>query len=92
MQFENFSQSVFSKITKAYPQNMETKYLLKKLNVKNIKFLGNLKFVENKIYNRNLSNLNFRFKNYKSWVAASTHSGEEIICAKVHIKLKKKNK
>ncbi len=90
MQFENFSQSVFSKITKAYPQNMETKYLLKKLNVKNIKFLGNLKFVENKIYNRNLSNLNFRFKNYKPWVAASTHSGEEIICAKAHIKLKKK--
>ncbi len=92
MQFENFSKEVYSNITKAYPQNVETKYYLKELIVKKIKFIGNLKFIENKLYNQNLDNLNSRFKNYKTWVAASTHSGEEYFCAKTHIKLKKKIK
>lgn len=86
----NFSQSVFKNITKAYPQNNETKYFLKKLNFKNIKILGNLKFIENKLNNESTKNLNLKFKNYKTWVAASTHAGEEFFCAKAHLKLKKK--
>ena len=44
--FKNFSQQVFSKISIAYPQNQETKYFLKKLKVKKIKTIGNLKFAE----------------------------------------------
>ena len=87
---KNFSQSVFKNITKAYPQNNETKYFLKKLNFTNIKILGNLKFIENKLHNRSINNLNLKFKNYKIWVAASTHDGEELFCARAHLKLKKK--
>jgi len=86
----NFSQKVFNKISIAYPQNLETKYFLKKLKVKKIKTIGNLKFAEqdNEIMNK----LNFRFKSKKIWVASSTHSDEEIFCGKTHIELKKKIK
>ena len=88
--FKNFSHQVFSKILIAYPQNQETKYFLKKLKVKKIKTIGNLKFTErdDKVINK----LNLKFKNRKIWIASSTHSGEEIFCAKTHIELKKKIK
>ena len=87
---KNVSQKVFKKISIAYPQNLETKYFLKKLKVKKIKTIGNLKFAEqdNEIMNK----LNFRFKRKKIWVASSTHSDEEIFCGKTHIELKKKIK
>ena len=87
---KNVSQKVFNKISIAYPQNLETKYFLKKLKVKKIKTIGNLKFAEqdNEIMNK----LNFRFKSKKIWIASSTHSDEEIFCGKTHIELKKKIK
>ena len=87
---KNVSQKVFNKISIAYPQNLETKYFLKKLKVKKIKTIGNLKFAEqdNEIMNK----LNFRFKSKKIWVASSTHSDEEIFCGKTHIELRKKIK
>ena len=87
---KNFSQEVFGKITIAYPQNQETKYFLKKLKVKKIKSIGNLKFAESD--NDMMNKLEIRFKNKKIWIASSTHSNEEIFCAKTHIELKKKIK
>jgi 3-deoxy-D-manno-octulosonic-acid transferase len=87
---KNFSQKVFSKISIAYPQNQETKYFLKKLNVKKIKTIGNLKFTERD--NKVMNSLNLKFKKKKIWIASSTHSDEEIFCAKTHIELKKKIK
>ena len=56
--------------------------------------MGNLKFVNNdqneliKLDRTLLKNL----RNRKVWCASSTHSGEEIICSKVHLNLKKKYK
>ena len=90
LSLKNASQKVFNKISIAYPQNLETKYFLRKLKVKKIKTIGNLKFAEqdNEIMNK----LNFRFKSKKIWVASSTHSDEEIFCGKTHIELKKKIK
>jgi len=91
---KNFSNNIFKNILKAYPQNNETFNYLKRLNVSKIKKIGNLKFVNNdqdkliKLNRTLLKNL----KNRKFWCASSTHSGEEIICSKVHIKLKKKYK
>ena len=87
---KNVSQKVFNKISIAYPQNLETKYFLKKLKVKKIKTIGNLKFAEQDSIIMN--KLNSRFKSKKIWVASSTHSNEEIFCAKTHMELKKKNK
>ena len=87
LSLKNVSQKVFNKISIAYPQNLETKYFLRKLKVKKIKTIGNLKFAEqdNEIMNK----LNFRFKSKKIWVASSTHPDEEIFCGKTHIELKK---
>ena len=91
---KGFSQSIFNKITAAYPQNKETKKILNELKVTKIKELGNLKLIENthdKQDNIN-SKLGIQFKKYKTWIAASTHANEEFFCAKSHIELKKKEK
>ena len=88
---KNFSNSIFKNISRAYPQNKETLNYLKKLNVSKIRMIGNLKFSNNdkdKFIKLNKS----LFKNKKIWCASSTHSGEEIICSKVHLSLKKKYK
>ena len=87
---KNFSRKVFGKISTTYPQNQETKYFLKKLKVKKMKTIGNLKFAEHDI--KTTTKLNPNFKNRKIWIASSTHSDEEIFCAKTHLQLKKKIK
>ena len=94
MKLKNFSNEIFNKITIAYPQNLETKYFLKKLRTNKVKTIGNLKFIENNYEKLNtISNkLKSQFKSKKIWVASSTHSNEEIFCAKTHIELKKKIK
>ena len=89
-----FSKSIFGLIDIAYPQNNETKIFLKKLNVNNIKKIGNLKYIGNEELkvNRIDKKLFSQFKKYKTFVAASTHDTEEIFAAKTHLLLKKNNK
>ena len=89
-----FTKSIFEKIKIAYPQNLETKKFLKKLNVKKIYEVGNLKFSQNNNVNQDKLSDKFKFKlvGKKTWIASSTHSGEEIFCAKAHKILKKKIK
>lgn len=91
---KNFSFSIFRNITASYPQNIDTIKYLRKLKVKNIKYIGNLKFSENPYDKKDIlkKNLEMKFKNYNNWVAASTHNKEEIICAKAHKILKPKIK
>ena len=92
IKLQNFSQSIFEKILIAYPQNLETKFFLKKLKVKKVDLIGNLKFTETDHEKQNIINnrLKLQFKKKKVWIASSTHKKEEIFCAKAHIKLKKK--
>lgn len=91
---KNLSFSIFKNIFISYPQNFESIKYLKKLKAKKIRFIGNLKFLENPYDKKDILNKNLftQFKKHKNWVAASTHNGEEIICAKAHIILKKKIK
>jgi len=90
----NFSESIFNLINFSYPQNKETKNYLKKLGVKNIKILGNLKYIDNNDFKNNKvdKKLFLQFKKYKTFVAASTHDKEEMFAARTHIICKKKNK
>ena len=90
--FNSFSKKIFKCFDKTYPQNKETVNYLKSLNVKKIKFIGNLKFSENEYHSKSSINSNIKkfLKNKNYWCAASTHHDEEITCANVHLKLKKK--
>ena len=88
-----FSENLFKKFDYTFPQNLESKRYLKKLEVKKIRFLGNLKFSQKKILNDKLDkNLIKLIRTKKVWCAASTHDGEENICLKVHNRLIKKYK
>ena len=91
---KKFSNSIFGLIDKAYSQNSETSHYLGRLNVKNIKSTGNIKFIEydNVKSDKSDKKLFSQFKKYKIFIAASTHETEELFAAKTHIILKKKNK
>ena len=88
---KNFSKKIFEKFDLCLVANNETEKYLNILGAKNIKNHGNLKFTNTKLNyekNLNLTLLN-KIKHRKIWCAASTHSTEEIFCAKTHLELKK---
>ncbi len=91
--FPKFSNYIFNKINFCLSSNKTSKKYLKKLGVKKIKYLGNLKFSQSE------KNIETKFAqiskliNYKKvWCAASTHYNEELVCGLVHKQLKKKYK
>ena len=90
----SFSENLFKGFNYTYPQNDETKKYLKYFQVKKIKKIGNLKFSESTFGSNKSINLGLRkfLDNKKYWCAASTHEGEEVIAANVHINLQKKIK
>ena len=89
----SFAQEVFDNITLALPSNLETLRYLKQLNVKNIRFAGNLKYYGEKNIEKITGNsLKNKFQNLNIWCAASTHENEEIFLGKIHKNLKKNNK
>ena len=89
-----FSEKLFCSFNATYPQNLETERYLKKLKVKKIKKLGNLKFSHDTFDEENplKKNLKFFLEKKKYWCAVSTHEGEELICSRIHQKLQKKIK
>ena len=94
MFFKKFAKNIFSKIKYAYPQNQETEFFLKKLNVKKINQIGNLKYIDqtNKKEIKSNKKILKKLLQHKTWVAASIHPGEEDIAGKAHLLLKKKHK
>ena len=94
IKIKDFSQTVFNMIKVAYPQNLETKYFLKKLKMKKINNIGNLKFIEDPDISENKikNNLKLELKKRKLWVASSTHNDEELFCVQSHLELRKKIK
>ena len=81
---------IFSSFDLCLTSNLETKNFLSQLNAKNIFYEGNIKLI-----NYAFSNHKKNFKNEvlgknKFWLAASTHSSEELFCLETHIKLRKK--
>ena len=91
--FSNFSKEIFKNFNLCLTSNKETIKYLNELGVKNIKFLGNLKYSQSENENVNLNNSLEKFLlSKKTWCASSTHFNEEIFCGEVHKKLKKKYK
>ena len=89
--FGNFSFEIFNCFTKALPCNKDTYNRLKYFNLKNIKFIGNLKFSQKENYKLIVPKKVQEFFSKKTfWCAGSTHNKEEIICINVHKRLKKK--
>ena len=71
--------------------SLKSKFYLRKLGAKNLKYLGNLKFSQSekdKIVK--FKRLKKAINNKKIWCASSTHYNEEKFCGLVHNKLKKK--
>lgn len=87
--FKYFGENILLKFDYIFPSNKETFLYFKKLGVKNLKFLGNLKFIS--FDNDEIKEVNKEcFKNKKILCSASTHNNEEEIFANLHIKYKKK--
>ncbi len=84
-----FGKNILEKFDFIFPQNKETFLYFKKLGLKKIKFLGNLKFIDT--HNDKFKEINKKyFKNKTILCTASTHHNEEEIFANLHIKYKKK--
>ena len=84
-----FGKDILLKFNYIFPQNKETFLYFKKLGVKKLKFLGNLKFTS--FDNDEIKEVNKQqFKNRRILCSASTHYNEEEIFANLHIKYKKK--
>tara|TARA_B110000027_G_scaffold104764_1_gene111111 strand:- start:1016 stop:2287 length:1272 start_codon:yes stop_codon:yes gene_type:complete len=88
--FPSFAKEVFNNFDLCLAASEESKKNLEKLQVKNLIYIGNLKFsVKNKIEKLHDSNIT-KLNKFKTWCAASTHMGEELIVLKSHIEIKKK--
>ena len=88
-----FSKLIFSKIGLCLPSSNKSKLFLKKLGIKNIRFIGNLKFSQSESEKVLLQNDIKKFMSTKkTWCASSTHRSEEVFCGKIHKKLKEKHK
>ena len=87
--FPETAKKIFGSFDLCLCSNKETKIFLKKFNVKNIKYEGNIKLI-NQINFKNLfKNNNLKLSRSRFWVAASTHKEEDIFCLKTHLELKK---
>ena len=92
MFFPEIAKRIFGIFDLCICSNNETKQFLKKLELKNIFYKGNIKLI-NQVNNEDIKNINENILlNKRFWFAASTHKEEEIFCLKTHLKLKEKYK
>ncbi len=91
--FPKSSNYIFNKIKLCLSSSKTSYHYLKKLGVKNLKYLGNLKFSQSERERIiRIQRLKKAISNKKIWCASSTHYNEEKFCGLVHNKLKKKYK
>ena len=85
----NFAKKIFNSFDLCLASSKESEKNLRTLSVKNIKYIGNIKF-SSEIEKKDLEDKNLGILKKKTfWCAASTHKGEENICLKTHLNLKK---
>ena len=90
MLFPKSAKKIFSIFNICICSNAQTENFLRKLNLQNVFYKGNIKLIE-KIDHEKIEDLkNIHLSKKRFWFAASTHKGEDIICLKTHIHLKEK--
>ena len=91
--FSSNAKKIFQKFDMCLSSSIKSSQYLRLIGVKKIKFIGNLKFTESE---NNINDLNKTVRKFflskEMWCASSTHNEEELICANIHKKLKKKYK
>jgi 3-deoxy-D-manno-octulosonic-acid transferase len=91
--FSTEAKKIFNKFDLCLSASNKSSQYLKLLGAKNIKIIGNLKFTESENAKDDLNKkIKNNFLSKKIWCASSTHKQEELICAKVHKRLKIKHK
>tara|TARA_B100000780_G_scaffold244281_1_gene187814 strand:+ start:3878 stop:5149 length:1272 start_codon:yes stop_codon:yes gene_type:complete len=87
--FSSFAKKIFNNFDLCLASSEESKNNLEKLQVKNLNYIGNLKFsFKNKLENLSKDNKKI-LDSFKVWCAASTHAGEEVVVLKAHKEIKK---
>ena len=86
--FKGFAEKVFNNFDLCLATSEESKNNLNKFKIKNLKYIGNLKYSVESIVDKLTDFNKKKLDDYKTWCAASTHSGEENIILKTHIKIK----
>ncbi len=91
--FKNFSVYLFKKFDLSLCSSLKSKFYLRKLGAKNIKYFGNLKFSQSESEKIEINkNIEKFMKTKKVWCASSTHDTEENFIGLVHNRLKIKYK
>jgi 3-deoxy-D-manno-octulosonic-acid transferase len=89
--FSNSASELFSQIDVCLPSSLTSFRYLKKLNVKKLRLIGNLKFSQSELELPFIDKkLKYFLNKKKTWCASSTHNSEELLSGIVHLKLKKK--
>lgn len=88
-----FAQHIFSLFDLCIASSEDSFKNLEILKVNNKKYFGNLKYAPNKRYIPSLKKETIQYFNiHKVWLAANTHSDEEVFCINTNFKIKKEFK
>ncbi len=89
MLVSKFAKKIFNTFDICLAASKESEKNLKILSVRKLMYIGNIKF-SREIEKKDLVDENLKILKKKTfWCAASTHKGEENICLKTHLNLKK---
>ena len=90
--FPRFAKKVFNNFDLFLASSEESKKNLEQIDVKQIRYIGNIKFCTKIKINKLSDNNKVILDDFNVWCAASTHKGEEEVIIKTHVNLKKKIK
>ena len=89
----NFSKKIFGCFKLSLSSSKQSFNYLKKLNFKNVKYIGNLKYSQAEHESLNIDQKLSKFLlSRKVWCASSTHNSEELFIGQTHKILKKRVK
>ena len=90
--FPIFAKKNFNNFDLCLASSEESKKNLEELGIKNISYIGNLKFCSKSKFDKINETNKLILNDFNVWCAASTHEGEEEIIIKTHSNLKQKIK